>query len=394
MSPQLTRGQREYAGLMGSSPEESLAEVRMRSPQMYDAVVEAAFGQMMAQAGLSRTAREMTTVALLAAAGGAERQLATHARAALRHGVAPAELRALCEHVAVYAGFPRALNALGVVDRVLTQAGVPAPPMLRRVRLADHETLVAQGGAAGPAVVLIHALGLDWRMWAPVLERLSPGRRVFAYDVRGHGWAAGSPVPFTMADAADDLVGVLDALGLDRAHVVGLSYGGGIAQTAALANPERFESLVLAATTDYPFEAFEARARSAETDGMEAQVAPSLTRWFTPAALAADGWGVRYARECVRRGDPVDWAAAWRSFEGLDVQDRLGTLRVRTLVLAGELDASTPPELMACIAGRVPGADYQVLPGTPHMQTLERPELVARALNEFLPAEALDRVET
>lgn len=394
MSPQLTRGQREYTGLMGSSPEEGLAEVRLRSPQMYDAVVEGAFGQMIAQAGLNRAAREMTTVALLAAAGGAERQLTTHACAALRHGVAPAELRALCEHVAVYAGFPRALNALEVIDRVLTQAGAPAPPALRRVRLADHETLVAQSGAAGPAVVLIHALGLDWRMWAPVLERLSPGRRVFAYDLRGHGWAAGSPVPFTMADAAADLAGVLDALGLDRAHVVGLSYGGGIAQTAALAYPERFESLVLAATTDYPFEAFEARARSAETDGMEAQVVPSLTRWFTPAALAADGWGVRYARECVRRGDPVDWAAAWRSFEGLDVQDRLGTLRVRTLVLAGELDASTPPELMARIAGRVPGADYEVLPGTPHMQTLERPELVARALNEFLPAEALDRVET
>ena len=73
MSRQLTRGQREYTGLMGSSPEEGLAEVRMRSPQMYDAVVEAAFGQMIAQAGLSRTAREMTTVALLAAAGGAER---------------------------------------------------------------------------------------------------------------------------------------------------------------------------------------------------------------------------------------------------------------------------------------------------------------------------------
>ena len=94
MSPRLTRGQREYTGLMGSSPEEGLAEVRLRSPQMYDAVVEGAFGQMMAQGGLSRAAREMTTVALLAAAGGAERQLTTHARAALRHGVAPAELRA------------------------------------------------------------------------------------------------------------------------------------------------------------------------------------------------------------------------------------------------------------------------------------------------------------
>lgn len=293
MSPQLTRGQREYDGLMGSLPDEGLAEIR-----------------------------------------------------------------------------------------------------LRWVRLADHETLVARSGETGPAVVLLHALGLDWRMWAPALERLSRGRRVFAYDLRGHGWAAGSPVPFSMDDAAADLAGVLDVLGLDRAHVVGLSYAGGIAQTAALAYPDRFESLVLAATTDYPFGAFEARARSAEAEGMEAQVVPSLTRWFTPAALAADGWGVRYARECVRRGNPVDWAAAWRSFEGLDVQDRLGTLRVPTLILAGELDASTPPELMAGIARRVPGAVYKELPGTPPMQTLERPELVAAALNEFVPAEALDKVET
>ena len=117
---------------------------------------------------------------------------------------------------------------------------------LRWVRLADHETLVARSGETGPAVVLLHALGLDWRMWAPTLERLSRGRRVFAYDLRGHGWAAGSPVPFSMDDAAADLAGVLDVLGLDRAHVVGLSYGGGIAQTAALAYPDRFESLVLA----------------------------------------------------------------------------------------------------------------------------------------------------
>ena len=181
---------------------------------------------------------------------------------------------------------------------------------------------------------------------------------------------------------------MLDALDLQRAHVVGLSYGGGIAQTAALRYPGRFESLVLAATTDYSFEVFEVRARSAETHGMNAQVAPSLTRWFTPAARAADGWGVRYARECVRRGDPVDWAAAWRSFTSLDVQERLGTLRIRTLVLAGELDASTPPGFMARIAERMPGAAYRELPETPHMQTLERPELVAEALDEFLPAEA------
>lgn len=85
-----------------------------------------------------------------------------------------------------------------------------------------------------------------------------------------------------MTDLAADLLAVMDALGLDSAHIVGLSYGGGIVQTAATLAPERFESMTLIATTNVAFEAFESRARSIEQDGMAAQVAPSLTRWFTP----------------------------------------------------------------------------------------------------------------
>jgi 3-oxoadipate enol-lactonase len=325
---------------------------------------------------------------MLAVAGDTGAQLARHVEAALRHGITAAELIALVEQVAVYAGFPRALNALAVIDRVLAQAGIPRPAALRRIRLADHETVVAQRGDTGPAVLLLHALGLDRRMWDPVLDSLSAGRRVFAYDVRGHGSAAGSPSPFTMADAAADLFGVLDALGLDRAHIVGLSYGGGIAQAAAVSHPERIASLSLLATTDHPSGAFEDRARSGETDGMAAQVVPSLTRWFTPGGLAAGGWGVRYAREMVLRGRPADWAAAWRAFKGIDVQGRLAGFAAPVLVLAGEYDASTGPELMSGIAGRIPGSQFRVLPAIPHMQTLERPELAAAALDAFLPASA------
>ncbi|MFD1544121.1 alpha/beta fold hydrolase [Nonomuraea guangzhouensis] len=380
-------GRREFQGLMGSDPEETLGEVRLRSPHMYDALVEGAFGGTLARPELGRAARETATVAILAAIGGAEAQLATHARAALHNGIAPDELRALAQHVSLYAGFPRALNALTVIDEVLAEAAVPRPATLREVRLADHETVVARRGESGPPVVLLHGLGLDWRMWEPVMTRLPAGRRVYAYDIRGHGAGAGSPSPFTMADTVRDLIGVLDALGLESAHVVGLSYGGGIAQAAAIAHPERFASLSLLATTDFPFGAFEDRARSAEADGMRAQIVPSLTRWFTPAALATDEWGVRYARERVLRGDPVDWAAAWRAFKGLDVQGGLAKFEAPVLVLAGELDASTTPEIMTALAGRIPGAVYQELPGTPHMQTLERPELVAAALDAFLPLE-------
>ncbi|MGR6914419.1 alpha/beta fold hydrolase [[Actinomadura] parvosata] len=378
------RGRREYTAMMGSAPDEALAGLRRQSPELFDAILEG-FGGPIARTELSRTARELATVTMLAALGGAEPQLAVHTAAALRNDVTPAELRALAEHVSLYAGMPRALNALRVIDEVLAAAGTPAPATLQRVRLADHETVVARHGESGPPVVLLHALGLGWRMWEPVMEQLARTRQVYAYDLRGHGAAAGAPTSFTMEDAAADLFGVLDALGLEQAHVVGLSYGGGIAQTAAVARPERFASLALLGTTDHAFEAFEGRARSAEEEGMAAQIVPSLTRWFTPAALAVNGPGVRYARELVLRADPADWAAAWRAFKGVDVQGRLAGFEPPTLVLAGELDASCTPEIMKALAGRIPGATYQELPGTPHMMSLERPDLVAAALDAFLP---------
>src|SRR5690606_25277451 len=108
------------------------------------------------------------------------------------------------------------------------------------------------------------------------------GRRVFAYDLRGHGAATDAPPPADMTILSDDLHGVLGAHGLDGAHIVGLSYGGGIAQTFALRHPESVLSLTLAATTDHPFASFAQRAEAMEREGAAAQVAPSLTRWFTP----------------------------------------------------------------------------------------------------------------
>ncbi len=381
------RGEREYRALIGSPPEETLAVLRLSSPDLYDAVVKGAFGETLSRAELSRPAREIATIAILAASGGAEPQLALHVSAALRAGVTPSELLALCEHVSIYAGFPRALGALAAIDKALAKLGVPRPAHIRWIDLTDHETVVAQRGECGPPVMLVHALGLDWRMWEPIMCRLAVGRRIFAYDIRSHGRAAGSPTPFSIQDAAADLINVLDAVEVDHAHFVGISYGGAVVQTAAVRHPERFQSLAILASTDHPFDAFEDRARAVERDGIEAQVVPSLTRWFTPAGLAADGWGVRYAREQIRHGDPRDWTATWRSFTKLDVQGRLAAFEQPTLVLAGELDSSTTPEIMTAIAGRIPGATYRALPATPHMQTLEQPDLVADALDTFLPAQ-------
>jgi 3-oxoadipate enol-lactonase len=212
---------------------------------------------------------------------------------------------------------------------------------------------------------------------------------VFAYDVRGHGTAADAPKPFTMAATAADLVAVLDALELETAHVAGLSLGWAIAQAAAVAAPGRFASLTLMAAPDRPVPAaFEERARIAETEGMAALVGPTLERWFTPAALAADTEGVRYARECVASFDPAGWASIWRGYGGLDVYERLRGFPAPALAIAGGADASIPVDGMAAIAARIGGgARFAVLPGAPHIQPLEYPEAVADALGGFLPAE-------
>lgn len=380
-----TRGGARFSSLMARRPDEALSAVRAASPQMYDWLVDGPFAGPLSGSELTMGQRELATVAVLCALGDAQPQLAAHATAALSHGITAAELRGIPSHVSVYAGFPRALNALTVIDRVLAEAGAPAPPSLRRVVLGDHETTVGGAGVAGPPVVLVHALGLDWRMWEPVMAQLAAGRRIYAYDVRGHGSATEAPRPSTMNALATDLLALMDAVGLDRAHVVGLSYGGGIVQTAATLAPERFDSMTLLATTNVPFEAFEGRARSIERDGMAAQVAPSLVRWFTSDALAVNAWGVRYARGCLLSGDPGHAAAAWRAFRTLDVEGRLVGFGAPTLVLAGERDVSTTPGVMARIASDIPGARYAEMPGTPHMPTLEQPGLVGNALDEFLP---------
>ncbi len=170
-------------------------------------------------------------------------------------------------------------------------------------------------------------------------------------------------------------------------HLVGLSMGGAVAQTAAVRHRNRFASLALLATVDAPLPSFEDRARAAETEGMEAQVVPTLTRWFTSAELATNAWGVRYAREHLRRTMPADWAAAWRAYATLDAQQQLEELALPTLVLAGADDTSATPDIMAGIAKRIPGASYQQLPGTSHQQTLSQPSLVADSLAAFLPKE-------
>jgi pimeloyl-ACP methyl ester carboxylesterase len=141
-------------------------------------------------------------------------------------------------------------------------------------------------GQDGPWVVLSHSLACELSMWDEQVRLLEGRYRVLRYDTRGHGGSEPPTGACTLEQLAADALGLMDAVGVARAHFVGLSMGGMIAQSAALAQPERFLSLVLADTTSrYPAEfaaVWEARIKLAREGGMEAHVAPTMQRWFTP----------------------------------------------------------------------------------------------------------------
>jgi 3-oxoadipate enol-lactonase len=374
-------GAHELQAIDGERGAAVVRAVRQTSPTLADALTEFAFGQIFCKAELGRRERELATVAILGAIGGAETQLRVHLGAALRSGVDPDELIALCEHLAPYAGIPRALNMLREVRALIEELDIARPRAARRLDIGDHETVYSETGQGEP-YILIHSLGADWRVWRDVIPQMIEEYRVIAYDLRGHGYASNAPKIEAMQTYVDDLARLLDELNLRKVRIAGLSLGGAIAQMFALQHPERVSSLALLSTMERGArETYVARAEAAERDGMAAQVAPTLLRWLTPEIIAENPWYVRYLRERVIRAQVPNWAAAWRTLAGFDVADRLGELRVPTHLIAAEADGqATGPEVMKALADRIPQARFSVVAGAPHLSPLVKPHEVATLL--------------
>ena len=291
-----------------------------------------------------------------------------------------------------FAALDRA-ELLAIADLVVAvqgelSAGIPQllqeeRSLTYRIRVGDHQTSVVDIGSGDTPLVLIHSLGLDWRMSRDMLPRLAQHGRVLAYDLRLHGVATNAPLDsFTLETCADDLARLLDALSLDSAHVVGFSLGGAVAQVFALRHPARLKALGLVCTmATSNGSTYLERARSAELHGMETQVAPTMQRWFNTPELAKNDWAVRYAREQIRRVPPERWARYWRGLNQVHTLDQLDAIAVPTTVIAGGDDRSTPPDSMQSIAASIPQAAFHVVPEAPHMIGLTAPEAVARLIS-------------
>lgn len=245
------------------------------------------------------------------------------------------------------------------------------------------------GRPTGQTFVLGHALGCDLRMWDVLAEHLrAQGHHVLRYDQRGHGGSDTPPGPYTMADLADDAARLIDERGTGPVVWVGLSMGGMVGQELALRHPDRVKALVLANTTSgYPAEAqagWAQRIEGIRQGGLEAIVDGALQRWFHAGFRAAHPEVVALWRGRVLACREAGYIACCEAISQVDTTDRLPRITQPTLVIAGALDAGTPPAMAEVIAARIAGAELAVLAEASHLSVLEQPAAFMACLDDWL----------
>jgi 3-oxoadipate enol-lactonase len=245
---------------------------------------------------------------------------------------------------------------------------------------------VVTGPEDAPALVLSNSLGATLAMWDPQAEALAERFRLVRYDTRGHGESPVPPGPYDIADVGADLVALLDHLGIERAHVTGLSLGGMTGMWLGINAPERLDRLVLLCTSAKlgPPENWSERARTVRADGTAAVAEAGVGRWLTERFREEHPDTAEWLRAMIAAQPDAGYAECCGVIERMDQLADLPSITAPTLVIAGAQDPATPPEHAERIVAGIPGARLEVLDPAAHLANVEQPEAVTRLILEHL----------
>lgn len=246
------------------------------------------------------------------------------------------------------------------------------------------------GPEDAPVVAMAHSLASSSVMWAPQLPALEQYFRVLRVDMRGHGESEAPAMAYRLDMLGDDLLGVLDALGVERCHFVGLSIGGMIGQNLALRAPERLDRLVICDTSAkfLPEAApmIDQRIAAVQAEGMVVLADSTIERWFTPSYLAGNPAAVETIRQQIIDTPIEGFVGCCHALLDLDYLDRLGEISLPTLVLVGEDDPATDVPMAREIQSRIAGAQLAILPSASHLSNVEQAAAFNDAVVGFLTA--------
>ena len=241
------------------------------------------------------------------------------------------------------------------------------------------------GPADAPALLLLDALGTTIDLWTPQIDRLASAFRVIRYDTRGHGASEAPAGPYALDRLGRDALAVLDAAGVPRAHVCGVSLGGQTALWLGLHAPERVSGLVAANTGARigTTALWDQRIRDAGARGMQALVEPAIARWFTLRFRRTDPETVDRFRKMLGDCPATGYAGCCAALRDADLRADLHRIAKPTLVVTGADDHATPPAAGHHIREQVAGAELLPLDAA-HLSNVERPDAFTAGVLNFL----------
>jgi 3-oxoadipate enol-lactonase len=243
------------------------------------------------------------------------------------------------------------------------------------------------GDPARPCIVLSNSLGTDLSMWDPQAAALARDFYVLRYDTRGHGQSGRGTAPVTLERLGRDVVGLLDALAIPRAHFCGISMGGMVGQWLGVHRPQRLDKLVVANTAARigTHEAWNARAAQVRAGGMDGVADGAAARWFTPVFVAREPHRVARMIARLREQDREGYAACCAALAEADLRGTAAAIAATTLVIAGAHDPVTTVADGEWLAGAIRAARLAVVPAS-HISNIEADVPFTSHLQRFLAA--------
>lgn len=265
-------------------------------------------------------------------------------------------------------------------------------PFIEAGGLTVHYEL--SGPADKPVLMLANSIGTGFHIWDELTAELTDRFRVLRYDMRGHGLSEAVPVEgeagYSMDDLAGDAVALLDALGIAKAHLCGLSIGGMMAQRFAVRTPERLDRLVLCDTAALigPASLWADRVATIRSRGLAALADGVMLRWFTEGFRTGRPEQIRGYTAMFTRTSPDGYIGCAMAIRDADLRADATRIAAPTLVVVGDQDLATTPAQMKELADAVPGARFAIVEGAAHIPCVEQPAVLARLIGDFLAEDA------
>jgi len=244
------------------------------------------------------------------------------------------------------------------------------------------------GDDTKPVLVLSNSIATTLHMWDGQIAALTEHFRVLRYDARGHGNSDSPAGAYSMDRLGRDVIELLDALGIERAHFLGLSLGGFVGQWLGIYAPDRINQLILSNTSAHlgPVSAFDANIAALQTSPDMVAVAEAfLANWFPASMLDAKHPAIEPFRDMLLSTTPQGLAGSYAAVRDNDMRRTIALITRHPLVIAGTNDTVTLPSHGEHIAATVPGARLVMLPSV-HFPNVEHPDMYIRTVLDFLLA--------